>query len=63
MSWLEYDSQNTFSDRSPATAVRFQQGVRVGVPDLAITYEDVAHQFTWESVNEPASGHLPILVT
>ena len=59
---LEDNSRTTHNVGSPTRAARYQQGAAISTPNLTITDEDMAHQFTWETVNKPGSHYLPIQV-
>ena len=61
--WMEETGRASLNDGTATRYARYQQGPGCSVPDLTIVGSSETDHFTWTTMNELSSDHLPLLIT
>ena len=60
--WMEAHSKVVINDGSPTQAARGDQSAGISMPDVSLVDTSMAHRFSWETIPELSSEHLPLLL-
>ena len=60
--WMKAHSKVVISDGSPTRAARGEQSAGISTADVTLVDTVIAHRFSWETIPERGSDHLPFLL-
>ena len=60
--WMEAHSKLALSDGSPTRVARGDQSAGISTPFVSLVDTAIAHHFSWETIPELGSDHLPLFL-
>ena len=60
--WMDARSMVVLNEGSPARTASSDQNAGISILDVSLEYAAMNHRFSWETISEFGSNHLPLLL-